>query len=153
MKKPPALVWCPYRAAEQHDDLDIQHDELPPSTGGGLYIRWGDRTATIVVDPRLEGPARRNGLTHELVHHERGGGAHGRGVAWCWPERSREERRVRAITAERLVPTDDLQRFCDLQADLGHGVGPDDIAREFEATWQVACDALNNLTRYERGSI
>ena len=140
------LQWCPYRAADSYDDLDVVHEELPASTGGGLYIQVGDGSGLIIIDPRLEGPERRDALAHELVHHEQSAHSprhHRIG-------RVREEDRVRRKTAARLVPTMHLQRFCDAQADLGHGVSPAEVMGEYEVTWQVACDALDNLTRWER---
>lgn len=138
-------VWCPYRAADRRDDLDVFWEPLPASTGGGIYIRYGDGSGAIVLDPELDGPARRDALTHELIHHEREGGAPARlPIA-----RVREEDVVRREVAARLVPTVELQRYCDAQADLGHGVAPEDVMAEWDVTWQVACDALDNLRRWE----
>lgn len=145
------MGWDPYHEADLRPHLEIQWHELPPSTGGGLYVRYADGTAVVALDRRLTGPERSDVLTHELVHDERGGGAKGAGIAWCRPERAKDERTVRSITADRLVPTRDLQRFCDREADLGHGVGPQEVTREFDVSWLVACDALDNLTRHERG--
>ncbi|MFA9432907.1 MULTISPECIES: hypothetical protein [unclassified Egicoccus] len=147
------MAWDPAREFEQqHPDVLVEYvDGLPVATGGA--VRYRDRHGTVVlIDRRLTGPARRDALAHELVHHQRDGGAAGGEHPRFRPDRIREEQRVARITAERLVPTLDLQRYCDLHADLGHGVCPDDVAREFEVTWPVACDALDNLTRFERGN-
>lgn len=145
--------WDPVREAERREDLEVVDEHLPASTGGGLYVRFGDGHGVIALDPGLHGVERRDVLAHELVHHERRGGAggHHRCVLWS-AVRAREEGRVHAIVASRLVPLDELAAFCDRMADLGEGVGPDEVMDEFDCTRRVAIDALDNLTRHERGT-
>lgn len=144
-------VWEPDREAELRGDVTIANAPLPRKTGGAVAIRYGDDSTVILIDPTLIGPARRDALAHELIHHDRGGGAHGAGWERFRPDRIREERRVNRIVAERLIPTMHLQHFCDQQADLGHGVGPAEVMAEFEVSRAVAEQALHNLNRLERG--
>lgn len=146
------MHWNPRHEAERHDDLDIIIAALPPSTGGGLYFRVDSTTAVIAVDPKLADAERVDALAHELVHHERGGGAHGRGHRRFRPDRIREERRVWRIVAARRVPLDRLAAFCDAQADLGHGVGPEEVQAEFDVSRRVAEEALQALKEHERGT-
>lgn len=143
------MSFNPTTVIDRRDDLDLIYEPLPASTGGGLYIRYGDQSAVIVVDPDIIGAARTAALTHELVHHERDGGAHGRGHERFRIDRNREETQVRRIAADRLVPLISLRRFCQSQAELGNAVGPLEVAVEYEVTLQVARQAIDNLNRWE----
>lgn len=49
------------------------------------------------------------------------------------------------------MPVEPLAAFCDRMADLGEGVGPDEVMGEFDCRRRVAEAALDNLTRHERG--
>lgn len=145
------MHWNPTVEADRLD-VDVIIEPLPSSTGGALYVRYGDGTGVIAVDPTLTEYDRLDAIGHELVHHERGGGAYGRGHAQFTIDRIREERRVWRILAARRVPLDALAEFCDAQADLGHGVGPVEVMAEFDVTRRVAKEALHLLTQYERGT-
>jgi hypothetical protein len=144
--------WNPIHDLDHRDDLDLIFEPLPASTGGGLYLRYADGTGCIAIDPILTFADRIDAIGHELVHHERGGGAHGRGDRRFRLDRIREERRVWRIVASRRVPVDALADFADRMADLGEGVGPAEVMAEFDVTRRVAEAALDNLTRHERGT-
>lgn len=145
------MRWDVHAELDREDGVTVMLRELPASAGGGLYVRYWGGDAVIALDPRLEGPERLEVLTHELLHHRAGGCAGGRQRALWRAVRAREEHRVRRATAALLVPVDALVAFCDQQADLGEGVGPDEVMQEFDVTRRVAEQSLENLARHERG--
>ena len=76
-------------------DLQVVFDPVAGSMGGGFHVR-ADERAVIVLDPELDAHMRRAVLTHELVHHERGGGPGDRGARDARPaRRARRARRRR----------------------------------------------------------
>lgn len=124
--------------------------DLPPSTGGGLFVKSAHGEA-IVLDRRLGRRGRHATLAHELVHHERGHLTTMQGMPDLWrPVVAREELVVDREVARRLVPLDELAAYCDRMADLGEDVAPWTVAEEFDVTDEVARTALELLTRHER---
>ena len=106
-------------------------DPVAGLMGGGFHVR-ADERAVIVLDPDLDAPMRRAVLTHELVHHERGGGP-GRAGAPATLDLlvERDERAVDAEVARRLVPVDELDRVvAELVAGCG-GASVTDVAAHF----------------------
>lgn len=135
-----------------HDlGVEVIVHRLPEPAGPGLYWPFEGRDY-ILIDDRLEEPHRTAVMCHELVHARRGGGVARAGMPPTWrPVVLREERRVDRLVAQELIPTAELARFCDRLADLGEGVSPWIVADEFDTTERVARDALEQLTRHERG--
>ena len=86
-------------------------------------------------------------LTHELIHHERGGGA----LAASSPEAGTfvddDERCVDREVAQRLVPTGVLDQFVRASRRAGLGVGAAEVADHFEVPVSVATRALDELRR------
>lgn len=111
---------------------------LPDSVGGGAIVDLaGGRV--IVLDERL-GQCRRNAtLAHELVHDERDilfpSGSPAALVA-------KEEAIVRRVTAERLVPLDELEELVCRVVELGEPVHAVVVAEEFDVPLDVAHRAL-----------
>ena len=101
----PAEPFDPWTAALGHDDLLVALHPVARLMGGGFHVRRGP-ISVIVLDPDLDGPHRRAVLTHELVHHERGGAVERPGIPTTLEVLvGREERRVDREATDRLVPT------------------------------------------------
>lgn len=136
--------WNPWRSLRGRAHITFTLDPIANMMGGAIYARRGDRAA-IVIDPALDQIERRARLAHELVHDERGGvidSAEHTGLAVC---AIREEARVDAIVAERLIPPRELEAFIDCMLALGEIVTVDLVAEEFEVPRPVAKLALARL--------
>lgn len=57
----------------------------------------------------------------------------------------REEARVEATVARRLVPLDELARYVERRLDLDEGVTAPAVAEEFDTTERIAGAALREL--------
>jgi hypothetical protein len=135
--------WSPWAEAGKNPRIQIRLAELPEDTGGGACARRGDKI-WIYLDRRLAPRERTAILAHELVHLERGGSR-------CRPANSmmsdlviREEIVVDRIVAERLLPLDDLERFCECRAEI-NGIAPWEVADEFDVPEWVAMEGLASL--------
>jgi hypothetical protein len=142
------VSWNPWRAAEQRPEVLVYFEELPAWTGGGM-VTYIEGHAVIGIDPRLTPGEQRAVLTHELVHAERDQ-HHGctRNPLMPAPWHGvvvREERTVNREVARRLVPPDDLWEFCRGMADIHLGVGPAEVAEQFDVPEWVAVIALEQL--------
>lgn len=134
--------WNPWRALRARDHITFRLADVASIGGGGLYAHYPDGDAIILIDPAL-GPVDRNAaLAHELVHDERGGIPVG---APAWIVR-KEERQVDEVLALRLVPLEELERFCLARATVGP-VSVHDVAEEFEVPPDVAARAMRMLRR------
>lgn len=138
--------WDVFRHA--HDQPDVHLALAPLPTSGGALLEPLVAGALIVVDPRFDGPERRERLAHELVHLERGGGIDHPDMPDCWrPVVEREEDTVHDEVARRMIPPAVLRSYVDGVVACGGGVGADDIAREFSVPFHVAARALDLLGR------
>ncbi len=138
----------PWTAIDAHPDLQVVFDPIAGLMGGGFHVGRGGR-AFIVVDPNLEGPRRREVLTHELVHHERGGGAPRRGAPPLLETLvERDEHSVDAEVARRLVPPGALARLVEQRLADGGGVDALDVADHFAVSADVAFVALCLLRQH-----
>lgn len=90
--------WNPWRALSEREHLDLVVARLPDGVRGV----WSP--GVIALDHRLGRRQRNATLAHELVHDERGIGQPTATEAMM----EREEAIVRRITAERLIPADEL---------------------------------------------
>ena len=136
--------YDPRSAIEARADLVLAFDAVAGLMGGGLHARRG-AVGVIVVDPRLDGPARRAVLTHELVHHERGDLVdHPDAPAGLVLLAAREERAVDDEVARRLVPADELVALARAD-DEACGVGPEEVAEHFDVPVSVARRAFDLL--------
>lgn len=150
---PRLMTYNPWRDLRSRTRVVLMWRDLPDSAGGAYSIPDENGGGVVVLSRHLDRVERREHLTHELVHLERGGGAHHPGMPPSWRTRvAVDELQVRREAAARLVPTDLLAAFCDRMADLGEGVGPVEVMDEFDCTRRVAEDALDNLKRHERGN-
>ncbi len=149
------MAWNPWHDAHQRVHLSVGVALLPDETGGGLYARWPDGTAVVVVDERLSLTAQSEALTHELIHDERGGGcpcseespAGWRAVV------AREEAKVARMAAERLVPLAELAEHVERVTGLDEAVTAARVAEEFDTTERAAQLALLELWRAKRREI
>jgi hypothetical protein len=138
-------AFDPWLAVDDHPDLSVLFHPVAGLMGGGFHVRT-DGHAVIVLDPALDATMRRTVLTHELVHHERGGGP-GRPGAPATLDLlvERDERAVDDEVARRLVPVDELDRVvAELVADSG-GASVTDVAAHFAVPTDVARVALAQL--------
>jgi hypothetical protein len=138
----------PWRAADETEDLLISFHPVARLMGGGFYARTRG-LGLIVLDPDLPEAERRAVLTHELVHHER---RHGLPASTSpapdavvrsilrW-----EEREADRAVAHRLVPPPLLHAFITSRSADGPGVGPAEVAEQFEVPASVAQVALDGL--------
>jgi hypothetical protein len=132
-------------------DVKIIRAHLPLRLRPGCYWPKPER-AYILVHDELHPLHERAVVEHEMAHHRRGGGVDRPWMPALWRSRvARDEMECNREAADRLVPVDELAVFCDRMASLGEGVGPDEVMTEFDCTRRVAEDALDNLTRHERG--
>lgn len=122
--------------------LTLVFAPLPDSAGGGAIVDI-DGTRVVVLDERLNRRSRNAVLGHELVHDER--------LLFPpdTPERfvAKEEAIVRRITAERLVPLDELGEIVARIVELGDGVQCRDVEDAFDVPDDVAELALRLLAR------
>ena len=133
----------PWRAVAERDDLVLSFHPIARLMGGGFYARAGE-LGVIVIDPELQGEDRRAVLTHELIHHERGGGVTSIGVFRGLASFvDGDERSVDREVANRLVPTELLEQFVRASARAGTSVGPAEVADQFEVPVSVAARALD----------
>jgi hypothetical protein len=118
-------------------------DDLPSSTGGGVFMAMPDGSSVIALCRSLTQVERRSVLAHELIHDERGGGCDGDFMPAEWAAVvAREERLVDDTAVLRLVPPSELLRCCvELEMACTH-VEPHHIAEAFHVTEDVARRAL-----------
>ena len=139
------MSWNPWRELRRRSHIVFRLAVLPDATGGGVYWPRGSRAA-IIIDPRLHRAERNAVLAHELVHDERGGGATGDEMPPSWgPVIVRDEAAVDQEVARRLVPPDELARFCEVMALLDIGVTAHEVAEHFDVPAAVAEVALSHL--------
>jgi len=136
----------PWRAIAERDDVVLSFHPVARLMGGGFYARAGE-LGIIVVDPDLPGEDRRAVLTHELIHHERGGEVpddpSGRTASFI----AGDERSVDREVARRLVPAPLLDQFVRASARAAVPVGPNEVADQFEVPLDVASRALDQYRR------
>jgi len=135
----------PWLAAEGHDDLILALHPVAALMGGGFHA-WRHGVGVIVVDPALAGADRRAVLTHELVHHERGGAVEHLGAPDAWqPMVDREERAVDREVARRLVPTPELAALVAERTAGDLTVEAVDVASHFDVPPWVADLAIERF--------
>lgn len=129
------MAWNPWAALRELEDVALIRARLP---GRGLLTRRRHAHG-IVLDDRLGQVERNAVLAHELVHHERGGGAFRPGQPDLWAAVvARDEAAVDAEVARRLVPPDELAAYVARRVDLGECVMAWEIADEFTVPERVA---------------
>lgn len=100
----------------------------------------------IVVDSRLGRQLRNEALAHELIHHERGGGAGRDGMPSAWRDiEARDEAQVGREVARRLLPLGALELWVRAKVQDDGQVTAFDVAEEFDVTEQLATVALGLL--------
>lgn len=103
--------------------------------------------SAILIDRRATRRQRKALLSHELVHHERGGGCPSDDMPEQWGAVvRREEHRVEVEVARRLVPLDELRAFLKRMtvSEMG-GASARDIAEHFDVPEDVASLAARLL--------
>ena len=106
-----------------------------------------------MLDPDLDDDLARVVLTHELVHHERGGGVDQRGRPPALATvAQREEAAVEREVARRLVPVDELAELVHEVVANGGGVGAGEVSAYFAVPPDVAALALQGLRASWPGS-
>jgi hypothetical protein len=129
------MAWNPWRALRERHHLTLEWEELD----GASAAIW--EHPVITLDPRRSRIERNAGLAHELIHEERRIGRPDASDATM----QTEERIVRAITADRLVPRDELVAMIEARAP--EGLELHEIAGHFEVPEKVAADAVGRLQR------
>ncbi len=135
----------PWRAVADLDEVRLTFDPVARLMGGGFHVRRGI-AALIVLDPDLDDVMARVVLTHELVHHERGGGVdRGGRPGPLATVAHREEVAVDHEVADRLVPSDELGALVD-ELVAGEGsVDATDVSAHFGVPVDIARLALEQL--------
>lgn len=136
----------PWRAIAERDDVVLSFHPVARLMGGGFYARAGE-LGIIVVDPDLPGEDRRAVLTHELIHHERGGEVPDDPSARTASFIAGDERSVDREVARRLVPAPLLDQFVRASVRAAIPVGPIEVADQFEVPLDVASRALDQYRR------
>ncbi|WP_134324576.1 DUF3263 domain-containing protein [Cumulibacter soli] len=126
--------WHPWRALRNRADIDIVW-----TRGEGSRTIWHDQGVTIEIDTTALQATRRCVAAHELIHIERGIPTNGGGVL-----AAREERRVDAEAARRLIPIDRLAHA------LAWSTNPHEAAEELWVHPHVLSVRLATLTDDER---
>jgi Zn-dependent peptidase ImmA (M78 family) len=135
--------WRPWRDLRDRNNVEFALVDLPEGLRAICACRDGDNV--IMIDRRLDPAERLAALAHELVHLERGGGCFRPGLPPAMrPLVVREEHRVDAIVADRLVPRDELVTFIDLRAEV-EPITAQVVAEEFGVPATVASVALERL--------
>lgn len=124
--------WNPWRALRDREAIRFARLDLPDGVDGA-HATKGERRA-IVIDRALLRSERNAVLAHELIHDERGHLPPGASDL----EVLREERRVDAEVARRLVPLDELRELVRQRVELGEQVTAADIAEHFDVPEWVA---------------
>jgi hypothetical protein len=138
------VPFSPWVEAGKIPDLHLRFVPLPPETGGMCCVRRPSGN-WILIDPDLSYAEKRCGLTHELVHLERGTSSRCASMPSCWDEMVvREELIVDREVARRLVPLDDLEAFVAARSDL-EAVDAVLVAEHFRVTERIAGIALEQL--------
>lgn len=131
-------VWDPWETLRNRSDITLDWATLPAGHHG--TVRRTSDGWIITLHARLDRAARRCALAHELIHVERGIVHASRATM------IREEAIVRAETARRLIPCDELARTVTRMASIGIGVEARHVASFYDVTTAVARDALRQLT-------
>jgi len=132
--------WHPFRALRSREHITFKIHPSADLAGGGYYARAGI-DVYIVVSPDMTPEERRCVVAHELVHDER------RVTERAGATRAtmaKEEAQVRAETARRMVPVEELAEWAWGRAEIGP-VMLEDVAAEFAVTPPVALAAIRNL--------
>lgn len=124
---------------------------LPPHLRPAHYWPRGGLPIVLVHDD-LPIHEERSAVAHEIAHHERGGGIDRAGMPATWrPVVARDEAATDRDAAHKLLPPDELSAWVDERlVDVEVGIGPVDVAAEFNITLRLAEAALDNLTDWER---
>lgn len=149
------MAWDPWRELERREHIAFARCPLPEATGGGVYVRWPNGRAGVLVDGSRPCVEQTVALAHELVHDERGGACpcpDGAPEGWTQVARQ-EEARVARLVAERLVPADDLASHVERVTGLDEAVTTAGVAEEFGTTERAARLALLELWRTKRREI
>jgi len=141
----PGGGFDPWRSIDAHRDLLVTFDPVARLMGGGFQVVDGDQSY-IVVDPDLDEANRRAVLTHELIHHERGGGPAPRQSSTAGDRLiSLDERQVEAEVARRLVPGHELKALIRERLAIDEGVDAAEVAEQFCVPLDVAELAVRQL--------
>lgn len=138
--------WHPWSELASRRHLVLLMEELPATSGGGVYVPHPSGNAAVVLDPRLNQVERRCVLTHELVHDEDGGGFDAEFMPRTWkPRVVINEQQTDDEAVDRLVPYSELLRFVvELEMGCIHPE-PGHVAEEFHVTERVAQRAMELL--------
>lgn len=142
------VPWNPWRALRERDHIDLVMTDL--RAGDAIHATDGE-CSVILLGRHLDSAGRNAALAHELVHDERGGGAHMCGMPSSWaPVVAREEQAVEREVARRLVPADALATYVFTIADLGGTITVNDVAERFNVPQAVAELAMTMLLEERR---
>lgn len=149
MAENPSFVsspWNPWAELRRRPHVTFSlASELPAGTGGGVYERRG-RRSVILIDRALGRRERRVVLAHELIHDERSSTCRCEGMPGSWdPVIARDEARIDAEVAARLVPMHELERAARTAEDLGHVLSEADVAEGWDVTEAIARMAMEQL--------
>ena len=128
--------WNPWRALRRREQARLRFRAVHPSAGGAYCEVHPDGTEHIYLDHSLDQVHRNAALAHELVHLERGL-PHPHAP---WALVQTEEARVRAETARRLVPPDELRAWATARTD-DDPITLVDICDHFDVPTAVALEA------------
>lgn len=125
------MQWHPWRALREMEHVALDWHDSEESMG---FVTFGHEPC-VTMTAGMSQAERRATLTHELIHLERGP---------CVPgHEEAEEATVRRLSAERLMPFDDLVEamfWC---------YGEQELAEHFHVDIDVVVDRLRNLTAEE----
>lgn len=142
------MTWNPWTALRDRTHVTLGFTPLPAALGGAVYVPVRRNRAVILLDPALSQRERNRALAHELVHEERGGGADRPGMPPDWQAVvARDERQTDDEAISRLVPIDDLVRWCARRSTVGDPIEPHVVAEEWHVTEEVARRALSIAVR------
>lgn len=134
--------WRVWTELRRRTHLELVWAQLSGHRGRIEQLAGGRRR--IILDHRLDRVQRKATLAHELVHDERG-------ILFTDDTPvgivRKEEALVRAETARRLVPLDELDELVRRRVFDDGCVGWRDVAEWFDVPRETAQDALDQLIR------
>jgi predicted thioesterase len=131
--------WDPWAALRDRANIRLAWAHLPDGLHG-LADHDHPTGWVVTLGAHLDRIGRRCTLAHELVHVERGI------VTATVATMEREEAIVRAETARRLVPLEQLAETVQAMVSVGQGVEARHVAEFYDVTIPVASEALRLLT-------
>lgn len=141
------MCWNPWRELRADESVTLGFEQLPGTMIG--YYDPHPELPVIMLNSQLGQAGRSCAVAHELIHHERGGGADMPGMPATWKAIvARDEQFCDDEAVRRLVPMNELVHLVvELEAGCEHP-HPHHVAERFHVTETYGRRALELLDRH-----